>query len=540
MSPNYHLYRRFVLSLLLYLYPTFPLYALPKAIKSIIDQVDTMEHGSNGTDSVHGVDATISSSHGGDAINEDNSTEDVEYRDHSASRREGNVPLLRVKNDIDQAICDEKLTKYAATWYYRIVIYAKLARSMPLSEEGHGYLKEVLKSLASLEKIAKSSSKWAILASGQLINLWNFFLEKGYFCYQEGIFDHAIQYLKLCQFVLPSEPEPLIHLGMVYHAMKDYKHALEYYMAYMDLGKTSVNLYMAIAHIQHVNLHCTDQAVTTLKQALRKFPYDDSILNELCTLYRAMDQFEDYGKMILADMVSSREVLSDHMHALYAYANYLAYGKRMDQAIYHYQLILKHEPKNYYALYQLGLIYQDKCVEDFRVLSEVAKERSLYSLWTICNLFRNYSYLFPFFGKDMIIRYGHGLYRYRIMHGFNLAFPHLWQASACLPCRVGVELSSMIDMDQLQRLMICGSRMTSVMYDFYRRQMQFKKTVGQAASYFLKAYNQNRKDPSLLLTLYYDYLYLKKYRLTKLFYRRLGERYDLDWLREHNPFVYRW
>lgn len=537
MLPNDNFYTRFVLSLLLYLYPTFPLYALPKSIKAIISQLDIMEHGSNGKDSVHGVDTKISLSHDSDAIKEGDSVEAVKHS-HLVSGREENVLLLRIKDDIDQAICDEKLKKYAATWYYRIVVYAKLVRAMPLSQEGHSYLQEVLQSFASLEKIAQPSSKWAMLASSQLINLWNCFLAKGCFCYQEGIFDRAIQYLELCRSILPSEPEPLIHLGMVYHAMKDYKRALEYYMAYMDVGKPSVNLYMAIAHIQHVNLHCIDQAVTTLKQALRKFPYDDTVLSELCTLYRAMDQLEDYGKMILADITSSQEVLSDHIHALYAYANYLVYGKYKDQAIHYYRLILEHEPKNYHALYQLGLIYQDKCVEDFHALSEVAKEGSLYSLWTVSNFFRSYFYLLSYYGQDMIIRYRYS-YRYGIMRGFGFVFPHLWKVPACPPYRVGVGLCSMIAMDQLQGPMICGSRMLSVMYDFHRRQMQLKKTVGQAVSYFLKAYNQNRKDPFLPLTLYYDCLYLKKYHLTKLFYCRIKEWYDLDWLREHNPFVYR-
>lgn len=539
MPSNCKLYRGFILSLLLCLCPAFPLYALPDAIKAIMSQLDAMDHGPNGTDPSYGIDSKISSSHASDAIKEGDSIEGIEHGAHSAIRHEENVLLLRVKNDIDRAICDEKLTKHAATWYCRVVAYARLLRSMPLSQDGYGYLQEVLKSFSSLEKIAKSSSKWVVLASGQLINLWNFFLGKGYFCYQEGIFDRAIQYLELCRSIFPSEPEPLMHLGMIYHAMKDYKHALEHYMAYMDVGKPSVNLYMAVAHIQHVNLHCTDQAIMTLKQALLKFPYDNTILNELCTLYRAVDQLEDYGKLLLADTVSSREVLSDHMRALYAYANYLAYGKDMDQAIHCYQLILEHEPKNYHALCQLGLIYQSKCVEDFRALSEVAKERSLYSLWTICNLCRGYPYLLSCSGQDMIIQHKYSLYRYGIMYQFSLVFPHLWQVFACLHCKACIRSSSMMDMDQLQIRMICCSRMLSVIYDCYRRQIQLKKTVSQAASYFLKAYNQNRNDPSLLLDLYYDYLYLKKHRLTKLFYHRLGERYDSDWLHEHNPFVYR-
>jgi tetratricopeptide (TPR) repeat protein len=135
-------------------------------------------------------------------------------------------------------------------------------------------------------------------------------------------FKLAIPHFRKAIELDPSKNHWIYELGLIYYAMNDNKHALEYILLAGEKGYKKTNDYITNLAVAYINVGKVDESITLLEDILQKRPSDLNILDMLAESYYAKGKYQ--------------------------------------QAIDHWDQILVVDNKNASALYMIGMSYQKK------------------------------------------------------------------------------------------------------------------------------------------------------------------------------------
>lgn len=429
--------------------------------------------------------------------------------------------VQRARLAIDNAIQDSKLVNHPATWYYRGVIYDRLLRDHIASEEASTLLDEALAAYAQAKQLSLSKSKqFHSFALGNLAALWRYFLNRGMGYYRQEAVDQAIDQFAICKRILPQEPTPLLYTAIVYHSHDQPEEALRYYQDYLAVQGPQFAVLRAMAAIHYHKLKNFDKAITILNEALLQFPFNNELLEEKCRIYEAAGKVDDYADALAVGCQHKA------IHAYYAYAYFLEYQGRMEEAIAYYQQVLKHDPHQYDALRQMGFIFYNEAIKLYAHTVQLFGQKKLLAppkLADLCGLMHitvrrslahamgctvrdpslpmfGISSLLPkdplFYASPTWVVYDHPL----VKQGKIRILRHLVQAGN-IPCT-----------SPLYGYIHTKNAVALARNQWAQTVVSLEKYLTRSLYYLQIARAQDKHDKAVAQALYYSYYHLKKYR----------------------------
>ena len=526
------------------LIPSYPLLAIPKAIRQI---VQTFE-GDNKKKKCLNM-----------------ATKKQSYTSKEPQEEISNKGLARLA--IDKAIKDEKLTKHPATWYYKGVIYDRLLRDHIASSEASDLLTETLTAYTQTTKLASFKTQFHSFSLTNITELWNYYLGKGILYYKQGSFDQALHYFTICNRILPKDPTPLLYSAIVYQTNKKPEEALRHYKFYLQKTTDQVAIYRAMADIQYSQLNNIEEAIYLLNTALAKFPFENELLEEKILIYKSYDKIKEYEDTLLEAIIDSKKTLTKNHkqpteleqigpnHFLYEYAYFLEHQERTEEAIVYYKYILKNKPSHHNTLRQLSFLYYNEAIKTAAMLQNLAIQQGRSVSSEIANFMPltgvtvKYKFLHPLgFQLDELIDKCSFCLITKKEYLENKSFFYSskfsiynqthtqWTYTGSFPISDFIKTGNLSHTSLLYKYSTEKIANQLLCNKIHQTIVKLEKQIKKALYYLYITRIQYKKDKKIAQALYYSYYHLKKYRSANKL-RWIMQRKNQYVYQSDNPFL---
>ncbi|HSZ72084.1 MAG TPA: tetratricopeptide repeat protein, partial [Cytophagaceae bacterium] len=265
---------------------------------------------------------------------------------------EDNDPV-KAKVEIDAAVKNEKTIASAKAWYYRGMIYNRLAADNPASKKG--YADTAIISFLQAKTLEKSNGQFYQMSDLRLQDQWVATTNDGVKKYQESDFAGAVKSFKLAHLASPKDTTALLYGSYAALAKKDEKQAFEFTEELKKNNYFKSHVYKTAADYYLANGDAA-KGEAELKEGLVKNPNDPILLQELANFYITTDKNEQ-AVQTLALLEKTNP--NDPLVLINIAVQYQKFNQP-DQAEKYYLKVLDKEPNNYIALFNLGSLYVDK------------------------------------------------------------------------------------------------------------------------------------------------------------------------------------
>lgn len=516
------------------------LFALPKEIKKIIH---TLGRSKTKEEKKTKTDDNQSSNHEPDKAVPDNTPSQEETSPKEQKEENKAKPIEtttsnteQAKLAIDEAIKNATLAKHPATWYYRGVIYHRLLKKSIISENVSDLLKEILRSYHKTKELSLPNNQFHSFAIANIIALWDYYFDKGIRYYKQEAFDEALKSFIICTTIRPEAPKPLLYSAIVYHASKEPEKALEKYNAYVEKTGADVAVYRAIGHIHYHQLKNMEQAIDVLNTALKRFPFDNELLEEKISIYKKAIQTGAYETALIEDIEKKAPTDEASLHNLYEYAYLLEATNRIEEAIAYYKKILRKNPTQSNTLCQLGLLWYNKAIQSSAVVYKWIKKSKKTEENKPAHFLSSIGIgikpkLTPLLELPLpnIPNRRNLLQLQKIFHGaswviYNRNCGEKNHEAMAIPLKYVIESHTLAYTSPLYGCMIQKIAHQVVSNQLNQAIMDVENRLKMALYYLYPAYKKDKKNKIIAQALYFTYYHLKRYRSATHLYQTMRKQ----------------
>ena len=267
--------------------------------------------------------------------------------------------LDRAKEQIDKAIEDVKTGAAAKTWYYRGMIYTDILitkndKYKTLSSDPELVAQQSFQKAIELDGASKG--EYYQLSEKKLSELWGEVVNKGIAAYEAGDYTNAIKNYEVGMKIKPADTTAYIY--GIYAAEETHNNALikQYLTKLESTGYKSPYLYRKQIQIAEQDEKNTAKALEAANKGIAAYPGNQELLFDRVILYTNMAQYKNALTDIQV-LVQKNPLNIDYL----TFAGSLSQKQgESENAINYYNTVLKQEPKNFAANYNMAVIYYNK------------------------------------------------------------------------------------------------------------------------------------------------------------------------------------
>jgi tetratricopeptide (TPR) repeat protein len=265
--------------------------------------------------------------------------------------------LDKAKEQIDQAIMDEKTKVQSKTWYYRGLIYADLitTKNPAFRALNAEPLKESCESLQKAKDLDPSKGEYYRQSDNKLNELWGEAINTGGVLYENNKYDDAIRNFEIAQKIKPSDTTAYVYAMWTAEDMKRNDLIKKYADALMSNNYKSVYVYQKLIQLASQEKDY-NKAIEISKKGLNDFPKNPALMQDQGELYvktgntqGALENFE-----YLADIKPASVEYNLYAGSMNEKLN------KDEKAIEYYNKVLVLAPANVTANFNLASIYYSK------------------------------------------------------------------------------------------------------------------------------------------------------------------------------------
>jgi len=278
--------------------------------------------------------------------------------------------LTQGKLDIAKAEVDEafkidakgKVSAAAKNWYLKGRVYKAiyLDDSTEFSDlAGEEALNIAVESFNKVLSMEKENSTYAIFSNQEVSQLYAEVLNGGAEKYNENDFEGAYADFMKTLIVTPGDTTALLYGGVSAQQADMYDEAIQCFQTLADNGDATVDTYKTLIYLYRTEKEDMDKVLSTIDQALEKFPGDKDFTQEKITTLIISEQV-DKAKSELEAAISEDPTNSQY----YYFLGYLFDAQEdYDNAQENYEKAVELNPDYYDANYNLGVIHYNKARE---------------------------------------------------------------------------------------------------------------------------------------------------------------------------------
>jgi tetratricopeptide (TPR) repeat protein len=262
--------------------------------------------------------------------------------------------LGKAKEEIDNAILDDKTKTQAKTWYYRGVIYTDLIKTPnpAFKALAANPLKDAYQSFAKAKELDPSQGEYYKLSDSKLNELWGEAINTGAAAYENSKYEDAINSFELAQQIKPADTTAYVYAMYAAEEWKRNDLVLNYANGLLKNNYKTPYIYQKLITGETDN----NKAIETSKKALADFPGNLPLTLTQAQLYMkagntqaALDDF-----LILGNASPGNKDYQVYIGSLYEKLD------KDDKAIEHYNKALALDAANVTANYNLATIFYNK------------------------------------------------------------------------------------------------------------------------------------------------------------------------------------
>ena len=282
------------------------------------------------------------------------------------NQRSGLLDKARI--DIDKAVVNEKTSGKAKTWFTRGQIYEGMMESPIYGKQlqpGEG-LQKAYESYSKTIELDTKDGEFGKQAVPRMDGLYGRAFNDAVTSYNAKEYDKAINSYKLASQIKPQDTTAVLYSAYASEAKQDFVGAKASYNKLLGMNYKSANLYNRLLQIARQQ-NDKAEATKVLQQALVAFPNNKSFmledLNASLAGGKGEDAIQKINKTIAADPTNSN---------LYAVRGSLYdQQKKSDLALADYRKAVELDPKNFDALFNLGVYNYNKAADAYTKASKM-------------------------------------------------------------------------------------------------------------------------------------------------------------------------
>jgi tetratricopeptide (TPR) repeat protein len=262
--------------------------------------------------------------------------------------------LDKAREEIDQAVYNDKTKVEAKAWYYKGVIYSDISRSANPAYKNLSAdpLKEAYEAFSMSMQLDPAKGEYYKLSEKKLKELWADVINKGITEYEAEKTEEAVKTFEMAQKIMPADTAAYIYASYAAEALGNDALLKKYTNELVKLNHKSAYMYRNRIYLESDNA----KKLEISKQALADFPKDEGLLEMQAEI------FSDLGmnKEALENLIKINSASPGNVTILTKIAVQYEKLKDVDKALDTYNTILAIEKTNYLANFNTAIIYFEK------------------------------------------------------------------------------------------------------------------------------------------------------------------------------------
>jgi len=266
--------------------------------------------------------------------------------------------LDKAKENIDKALEDEKSKTHPKTWYYRGMIYTDILVSKDAKYKTLATDPEVTaqESFQKAMELDDKKGEYYQLSEKKLNELWGEVINKGIAQYEAGNYSDAIKNYEVSMKIKPADTTAYVYAIYAAEESKNNTLIKQYLTKLESIGYKSPYLYRKQIQIAEQDEKNSAKALEAANKGLATYPGNQELLFDRAILYTHMTQYKS-GLTDIQTLLQKNPVNIDYL----TFAGSLSQkAGEVDNAMNYYNTVLKEEPKNFAANYNMSVIYYNK------------------------------------------------------------------------------------------------------------------------------------------------------------------------------------
>ena len=274
--------------------------------------------------------------------------------------------LDKAQEQIDKAILDEKTGTQPKTWYYRGMIYTDILITKNDKYKNLAIDPEITaqESFQKAIELDEKKGEYYQLSEKKLAELWGEVVNKGIAAYEAGDYPAAIKNYEVGIKIKPTDTTAYVYATYAAEELHNNTLIKKYLTKLESIGYKSAYLYRKQIQIAELDEKNSEKALEAANKGIAAYPGNQELLFDRAILYTNMSQY----KNALTDIQTLLQKNQSHIEYLTFAGSLSQKLGEVDNAMNYYNTVLKQEPKNFAANYNMAVIYYNKGKE---ILDEV-------------------------------------------------------------------------------------------------------------------------------------------------------------------------